>query len=82
MRPRLQDRGDLKVGVIPPIESKLQCGHGSKTVEICPECETGVKRTALQCGHGSKTVEIGPMRCPLVGRCRRFNAATAPRPWR
>jgi len=41
--------------------SALQCGHGSKTVEM----RGGLDRTPpidpLQCGHGSKTVEIRPL---------------------
>jgi len=34
MRPRLQDRGDPEELEMTDRERKLQCGHGSKTVEM------------------------------------------------
>src|SRR6185437_3430702 len=61
---------------------RLQCGHGSKTVEIRPREPSRCKaRSRLQCGHGSKTVEMThwSVSSPQTF-C--FNAATAPRPWR
>src|SRR6185437_7142655 len=107
MRPRLQDRGDRADAMsarwpMPP----LQCGHGSKTVEMRKAAEKSLLDMVLQCGHGSKTVEIAvrrrapgsagraSMRPRLQDRgdrqpspwhlwpLSRFNAATAPRPWR
>jgi len=38
--------------------SLLQCGHGSKTVEMPRNPLRGCRTVRLQCGHGSKTVEM------------------------
>jgi len=45
-------------GDAPPLQP-LQCGHGSKAVEIgdIPQVKT-LGDIVLQCGHGSKAVEI------------------------
>src|SRR6185437_8075341 len=42
------------------MQRMLQCGHGSKTVEMRHSPTACAMPTMLQCGHGSKTVEIPP----------------------
>src|SRR6185437_13897190 len=60
----------------------LQCGHGSKAVEITVQRKLLSSAVQLQCGHGSKAVEIAISGIGGDHRIPRFNAATAPRPWR
>src|SRR6185437_4661846 len=107
MRPRLQDRGDVKwfKELNPAIKASMRPRLQDRG-DIDNERATNLGRFELQCGHGSKTVEMGttmkitrcwpgcfnaataprPWRCPILRflyrRHRSFNAATAPRPWR
>ncbi len=83
MRPRPLGRGERRGDPANqhPL-SWLQCGHGLSAVENLEVLETEKGGAELQCGHGLSAVEnLKPLsRSRRSGR--RFNAATASRPWR
>ncbi len=67
---------------MPVCQSVLQRGHGGKAVEGDPTPDAIYKAMTLQRGHGGKAVEGSPMRSRPRIRERRFNGATAVKPWR
>src|SRR6185437_11733446 len=83
MRPRLQDRGDSR-----PCDNRsrmgntLQCGHGSKTVEM--HCASVESKNGGVASMRPRLQDRGDYRRPPGRRTGypSFNAATAPRPWR
>jgi len=82
MEPRLSSRGNNRPEFVKITKSMLQWSHGSQAVEIVSYWFERLTQYELQWSHGSQAVEIRLWDANKIYRGKRFNGATALKPWK